>query len=159
MLFNRLLHATLFVLAGRGVLADVELVTPASGATLAGGAMTLTWQDDGTLPALVAIAAADIVLCTGTNAAVQTLYTIAGGVPLGTETSLAVTIPITIGASGQYFIKFLSTTADGYVVTTYSDRFILTGMTGSVVANTGLAVTGPAGTTPAAALTETAAAT
>lgn len=139
--------------------ADVQLVTPASGATLAGGAVTLQWKDSGLEPALVAIAAADIVLCTGTNAAPQQLTTLAGAVALGSLTSFAVTIPVTIGTSGQYFLKFVSTTGQGSVVITYSDRFTLTGMTGTVPANSGLAVTGPAGTTPAAALTETAVAT
>lgn len=139
--------------------ADVELTSPASGSSLAGGAVTLEWQDSGANPALVAIKAADIVLCTGTDAAVQTLYTLAGSVAMGTISSLSVTIPLTIGATGQYFLKFVETTAEGNVLTTYSDRFTLTGMTGTTVANTGLAAAGPAGTTPAAALLETAAAT
>lgn len=141
------------------VFADVELTSPASGASLAGGAVTLEWKDSGALPTLAAISVADIILCTGTDAAPQLLDTLAGSVPMGTTTSLAVTIPLTIGTNGQYFIKFVETTAAGSVVTTYSDRFTLTSMTGTTVANTGLAASGPAGTTPAAALLESAAAT
>lgn len=139
--------------------ADVQLISPASGSSVAGGAVTLQWQDSGANPALVAIAAADIILCTGTDLAPVTLLTLAGSVPLGKTTSLAVTIPVTIGATGQYFIKFVETTGGGSVVTTYSDRFTLTGMTGTAMANVGLAAAGPLGTTPAAALLETAAAT
>lgn len=156
-MLSHILITFLYVL--KSTLADVQLVSPASGASIAGGAVTLKWQDSGAKPALVAIKAADIILCTGTNAAPQLLDTVAAAVPLGSTTSLAVTIPLTIGATGQYFFKFVSTTAGGQVVTTFSNRFTLTGMTGTVVANTGLAAVGPAGTTPPAALTETAAAT
>lgn len=141
------------------VLADVELTNPASGDSLSGGQVTLDWTDSGAYPALAAISVADIILCTGTNASPQLLYTLAGSVPMGTTKTLSVTIPVTIGSTGQYFLKFVETTALGVVVITFSDRFTLTSMTGTVVANTGLAASGPAGTTPAAALLETAAAT
>ncbi|BFZ54523.1 Cell wall synthesis protein kre9 precursor [Savitreella phatthalungensis] len=140
----------LFALVGAAV-ADVLLTSPAAGSSLAGGSITLQWTDSGALPALSSLKNADIVLCTGTNTNIQTLLTVAGAVALNTRTSLTVTIPPTIGTTGQYFLKFISTTTSGLVVTTFSSRFTLTGMTGTLVANTGLSNGGPAGTTPAGA--------
>ena len=100
---------------------DVSVVSPAAGASIPGGAVTLTWTDSGANPLLAAIKVADIQLCTGTNAAIvsqsqseqrtsqkdltdcikQLLTTLAAAVPMGAETSLAMTIPVTIGANGQ----------------------------------------------------------
>lgn len=71
---------------------------------------------------------------------------------MSTKTSQQVTIPATLGTNGQYFIKFVETTSTGQVVITYSARFTLTGMTGSLVANSGLSNDAPPGSTPAAAL-------
>ena len=55
------------VLCARLVSADVKLTFPAPGASVAAGTLSLQWQDSGALPRLSSIAAADIVLCTGSD--------------------------------------------------------------------------------------------
>ena len=149
MLFGTLFSLLLFSWL-RTATADIQLTNPASAASIPGGAVILKWQDSGKLPALSSIKVADIILCTGSNGAPLTLYTLAGAVPISTITQLSVTIPLTLGTSGQYFIKFVSTTTNGIVVITYSNRFQLTGMTGTAAAGTSQPAVGPSGTTPAA---------
>lgn len=60
-------------LAAGVVLADVKLTSPAAGASVVAGTISLQWQDSGALPALSSIATADIVLCTGTNSNIVSL--------------------------------------------------------------------------------------
>lgn len=96
------------------------------------------------------LCAAYFALLTENSTLQQALYTLNGGVPMSSKTSQQVTIPASLGTNGQYFIKFVETTTTGQVVVTYSGRFTLTGMIGSLVASTGLSTNAPPGTTPAA---------
>lgn len=54
--------------------ADVEFITPAAGASIAAGTMTVTWQDSGVTPPLSELTLTDLqLLVGGNNAGVNTV--------------------------------------------------------------------------------------
>ncbi|MCJ1319938.1 hypothetical protein MMC15_005274 [Xylographa vitiligo] len=121
------------------VIADVEFLTPAPGASEpAGSTITATWQDSKNAPALTSLAGYTILLMVGgdTDATSQQVPTvpaaIAGNHNLGT--SITFTVPVTGGPPDKnaYFLKITSApTSGGGTVVNYSQRFSVSGMTGA----------------------------
>lgn len=116
--------------------ADVEFTVPAAGASVPGGtAFTVTWQDSGVAPSISDLTAYQLFLESGSNTAPQQLYqfTLANGGVFSAGSTVTVTVPTDTGGSttNAYFLKIISTAAAGGTVTNYSNRFTLTGMTGT----------------------------
>jgi len=130
----RSFNALVFLLGSiPSVFADVKFTIPAAGQTYpAATALTVTWADSGTAPAIADLSTYTLFLCTGSNASPTQLMAlgVAGTVSAGT---IAVTIPTTAGAvtpKNAYFLKMISAGTAGGTVINYSNRFSLTGMTG-----------------------------
>jgi len=133
----RLLTLLAFVLPL--VVADVEFLTPAPGATeTAGSTVTVSWQDSSNAPLLTSLAGYTIFLMVGgdTDATSQQVLTvpaaIAGNHNLGT--SITFSVPVTAGPPDKnaYFLKITSAPLSGTgTVVNYSQRFSVSGMTGA----------------------------
>ncbi|KAK5111671.1 hypothetical protein LTR62_004776 [Meristemomyces frigidus] len=132
-------------------IADVEVTSPAAGASIPAGAMTVTWQDSGTAPALTALTTYTIQLVVGGNdASTQTpLYTVANAGLFSAGSTVTATIPAGLAGStaNGYFLKFTSVASEGGTVINYSSRFTMTGMTGTTPATALTAITALGGST------------
>ncbi|KAK9449853.1 uncharacterized protein V1518DRAFT_414852 [Limtongia smithiae] len=128
----------------RDVYADVEFLTPVSGESYsADDTFQITWQESGDVPALSTVTTTSIILCTGSNDDIVQLSTLVDGESLSSlDGGLNVTLNAAVAADGTYFIKMQSIISTGYVIN-YSDRFTLTGMTGSQEASDGGSTTAP----------------
>ncbi|KAJ9502585.1 Cell wall synthesis protein kre9 precursor [Exophiala xenobiotica] len=132
-------------------LADVLVTTPAAGATTASLTLAVEWEDSGNAPKISNLASYQLFLCAGGNDEANYIQ-LATLVATGDYTdgnSVSVTLTPGIGANVQnaYFLKFISAATGGTVIN-FSDRFSLTGMTGTFPAavTAGLkTVTGTAG--------------
>ncbi|KAK9454717.1 hypothetical protein V1511DRAFT_500792 [Dipodascopsis uninucleata] len=127
--------------------AEIEVTVPVAGTTYSPSVFTITWADDGTSPSLSELSTVTIMLCTGLDSAMNCFATLYSSVPLSSFTGNTLTTAITpsVGADGVYFLQFTAdVTAGGYIIN-YSDRFILTGMTGTLAPTYGGSYSGPAG--------------
>ncbi|KAL9101003.1 MAG: hypothetical protein Q9163_003688 [Psora crenata] len=117
------------------VLADIRFTSPAAGATIAGGrTLTIEWEDSGEDPPLSELTTYELFLCAGGNDP-DSFQPLAPIVPQGrfsTGNSATGTTQVNLGGSDKnaYFLKMMSAAPGGTVIN-YSDRFTLTGMTGS----------------------------
>ncbi|KAK9363140.1 hypothetical protein V1504DRAFT_401644 [Lipomyces starkeyi] len=123
------------------VFADVQFLTPKAGVSYpvsAATPLTVTWLDSGTVPTFADLSTASLVLCSMSDASqihcFSNTFFFQAQALSGFDGTYTATIPPTMssqGANGQYFLQMTSLiTAGGYVVN-YSDRFNLTGMTGT----------------------------
>ncbi|MCJ1286981.1 hypothetical protein MMC26_006328 [Xylographa opegraphella] len=128
----------LLVLVLPFVIADVEFVAPAPGASeQAGSTITATWQDSKHAPALTSLAGYTILLMVGgdtdaTSVGFQTLDNLAAR--LTKMFPVATSPDITAGPPDKnaYFLKITSApTSGGGTVVNYSQRFSVSGMTGA----------------------------
>jgi len=140
-----------FVALSPFALADVEFTSPAAGASLPAGAITITWKDSGTSPAISQLTTYTLSLMVGGN-------TDSNSLPLTTITTNgdfssgnSVTGTISPGLAGStkngFYLKMISVAKEGGTVINYSDRFTLTGMTGTTPAADEEAVTALGGST------------
>ncbi|KAK9470693.1 Ser-Thr-rich glycosyl-phosphatidyl-inositol-anchored membrane family-domain-containing protein [Dipodascopsis tothii] len=151
------------------VYADIEFLTPkASKAYDAADALAITWQDSGDAPSMDDLTTTTIILCTGSNDDITALQTLVNGVTLSTlEDVYDATIDTTVATDGEFFLQMTSIISTGGYVINYSDRFNLTGMTGTTEAEDGGDTSAPSrqisgytsGTTAAATATGTLVAT
>ncbi|KAI1609331.1 hypothetical protein EDD37DRAFT_612858 [Exophiala viscosa] len=116
------------------VLADVEVTGPEAGDTITGLKLSITWKDSGTSPALSDLASYQLFLCAGGNKDsnyIQLATLVADG-DYTTGDSVDVTLTAGWGADVEnaYFLKFISAATGGTVIN-FSDRFTLSGMTGT----------------------------
>ncbi|KAK9317515.1 hypothetical protein V1522DRAFT_360715 [Lipomyces starkeyi] len=118
------------------VFADVQFLTPKAGVSYpvsAATPLTVTWQDSGTVPTFADLSTASLKLCGMSDASQFNCFSFLFQAQAlsGFGGTYTATIPIAQGANGQYFLQMTSLiTAGGYVIN-YSDRFNLTGMTGT----------------------------
>lgn len=132
---SALVAATLAVSA----LAAPQITTPAAGASLpvtAATQITVEWKDDGEAPKISALQSFTLQLIVGGNTDADSLPVTAGtSTTFGSATSakLAVTPGMADEVKNGFYIKMMSVATQGGIVTTYSDRFTLTGMTGSTL--------------------------
>ncbi|TGO36380.1 hypothetical protein BHYA_0126g00060 [Botrytis hyacinthi] len=120
---------------------------PAAGAVeTAATPFTVTWADNGDAPAIADITTYQLDLCAGssTGADLAVIYPVTASAALGSTVSTSVTVPAARGSSvtNAYFMRMIATTASG-TVTVYSNRFSISGMTGTFAAP--YTITGTAG--------------
>ncbi|KAK9479734.1 hypothetical protein V1514DRAFT_290807 [Lipomyces japonicus] len=115
------------------VYADVEFLTPAASDSYAASSLVITWQDSDLVPSLDDLVSTTIILCTGPNTDIVPLQELANEVSLSSlGESYSVTITPSLAANGLFYLQMTSTISSGGYVINYSDRFYLTGMTGSL---------------------------
>ncbi|KAK4693390.1 hypothetical protein P7C71_g4002, partial [Lecanoromycetidae sp. Uapishka_2] len=130
--------------------ADVEFTSPSAGATEAGGqVLKVEWKESGTSPPISDLQTYQLFLCAGGNDATSfiQLAPIAANGQFSTGNAASGTVSVSIGGPDKnaYFLKMISAAAGG-TVTNYSDRFTLTGMTGTFPANVEAGIAGITGT-------------
>ncbi|KAI4148750.1 MAG: hypothetical protein L6R39_002707 [Caloplaca ligustica] len=122
------------------VFADVQFTSPAAGATLqAGKPITAKWKDSGDGTALTDLKTYTLFLCAGGNdqdSFIQLAPINANG-QFSTGNEASATVAASIGGPDKnaYFLKILSVGSTGAQVINYSDRFTLSGMTGTFPSN------------------------
>ncbi|KAI9049941.1 hypothetical protein LZ554_006088 [Drepanopeziza brunnea f. sp. 'monogermtubi'] len=144
------LHFLALAISLPWVAADVKFTVPAAGASIPGGtAFTVTWADSGNAPALADLTSYTLFLFSGSNAVPAQLLNLKAAT-FAAGNTISVIVPVGTGATGTnvYFLGMLSVATAGGTVWNYSNRFTLTGMTGTfsatVMANNKL-VTGTTG--------------
>ncbi|KAK9320755.1 hypothetical protein V1517DRAFT_328395 [Lipomyces orientalis] len=116
------------------VFADLEFVTPSAGESYsAANVLTITWQDDGQSPSLADMSTTTLMLCGNTDLTTfDCFYHILPiGTPLPPGNTYAWDIPAAQAADGQYFLQMTPALTTGGYMVIYSNRFTLTGMTGT----------------------------
>ncbi|KAH8805608.1 Ser-Thr-rich glycosyl-phosphatidyl-inositol-anchored membrane family-domain-containing protein [Xylogone sp. PMI_703] len=132
------------------VIADVSITAPAAGASVPGGTtFTITWTDSNSAPSISDLTSYQIFLYSGSNAAPAQLYSLGQGT-FANGNSFTATVPVGVGGTGTnaYFIGIMSTATAGGTITNFSNRFTMTGMTGTfsqAVKDALATVTGTAG--------------
>ncbi|KAM3082026.1 Cell wall synthesis protein kre9 precursor [Clarireedia jacksonii] len=132
----RLSQAFLLTAPAHLAFAYPEFTVPAAGASVAADtAFTITWKDNGNSPSISDLASYQLWLYAGTNASPQPIYEIAsaGTFSSSTPESTSATIPASKGGelTNAYFLCIIATATAGGTVTSYSNRFSISGMTGS----------------------------
>jgi len=115
------------------VLAAVEITVPSAGASVPNTGFTITWVESGSTPSVTDLTGYNLYLYTGPNTApVIVGPVLASDTTSPTPASITVTIPAGLGGSttNAYFLGMVSKVAGG-TVTNYSNRFTITGMTGT----------------------------
>ena len=142
---NMRLHLfTLLAALSPYALADVKFTIPAAGATVAVGTLSVTWTDSGTAPALSTLSSYTLDVMVGGNDA-ATMAAVASIDATGlftTGNTASGVVPATaagLSANG-FFLRMISTSSEGGTVTNYSDRFSISGMTGTTPAAEAAAV-------------------
>lgn len=121
----------------RAAFADVSITKPTSGNTYTalGGSVSveLAWEDDlgsdDDAASLTNAASFTIVLCTGPNSDIKAVATLTEGLA-NTVTSYTADIAASDAPDGTYFFQVYAVFTLGYTIH-YSNRFKLSGMTGS----------------------------
>lgn len=123
------------------VFCDLEIESPLAGASYTGtGTIPVKWTDNGDYPEMKDITAMSFLLCTGSNSDIECFYTAAQNqnpATLNGQYNLAVTPARSKASNGQFFIQVYCATKDGGHAIHYSERFTLTGMTGTLKASSG----------------------
>ncbi|KAF2091626.1 hypothetical protein K490DRAFT_70429 [Saccharata proteae CBS 121410] len=116
-------------------LADVSFTSPAAGAPVAGLTITTDWTDDGTSPLISDLKTYELFLCTGGNSPDEIVQVApieaAGDFATGNTASAAIAATLGGNLPNAYFLRMISTAANGQQVTSYSSRFTLPSMTGT----------------------------
>ncbi|KAK5133792.1 hypothetical protein LTR08_007221 [Meristemomyces frigidus] len=132
-------------------LADVEFTSPAAGASVAVGTISVAWKDSGVAPALSTFTSYTLTLIVGGNDATTqlplTAIEAAGLFTTGNTASGTVAAGLAGPTVNGYFLKMVSTSSDGGTVINYSSRFSMPGMTGTTPAANADAVTALDGAT------------
>ncbi|KAI9756310.1 MAG: hypothetical protein M4579_003902 [Chaenotheca gracillima] len=131
--------------------ADVQFTSPAAGASVAGGnTVTVQWKDSGDTPKLAQLQSYQLFLMSGSNDEPYQLASITDQGQFSKGNKASGTIQIGVGAStpkNAYFLKMISVATQGGTVINYSDRFSLTGMTGTFPPDVVKSLKGVTGTT------------
>ncbi|KAL8682305.1 MAG: hypothetical protein Q9224_005670 [Gallowayella concinna] len=136
MLIRSLLVATILQVT----VADIQFTSPAAGTTLtAGKPITAKWKDSGDGTALTDLTTYTLFLCAGGNdvASIIQLAPINANGQFSAGNEASATVAATLGGSDKnaYFLKIQSVGPKGAQVINYSDRFTISGMTGSFTEN------------------------
>jgi hypothetical protein len=133
--------------------ADVTVVLPIGGRTFeaSGGSVPITigWIDDQSFPDLSKnVKSYTISLVSGPNSKIEAIATLAYNVSPDDLTvdgiiyKYTLNIPADVAASGVFFIQVFASGSFGYTIH-YSDRFTISGLTGTLTPTTAGAVTTP----------------
>ena len=131
----RLLLLSLLAALAPYTLADVQITSPAAGESIPAGSVTVKWEDTGEAPTLAQLGSYTLSLVVGgddESDALQ-LATLGAG-SFTTENSATGTIDPSLASSlkNGFYLKMMSTAKDGGTVTNYSNRFTITGLTGTI---------------------------
>ncbi|KAK9366422.1 hypothetical protein V1509DRAFT_279215 [Lipomyces kononenkoae] len=131
------------------VFGDVQFTIPQGGASYeATTPLAITWQDNGNTPTFAALSTATLKLCGMADATTINCFAFLfqGASLTGFGGTYTVNFPLAQAANGQFFFQMTSILSAGGYVINYSDRFNLTGMTGTTqfvyIANTAGPATG-----------------
>jgi len=148
-MFSRAIFSFAALAAAPSVLATVFMTSPIASTTCtAGTPCTISWQDDGTAPNLVAFGAADVGLWVGNSQQQTMLQPIQQAVNVATNSGIQFTPLASAGPNGNfYFIKFISEAGKdpnnaANPAEAFSAKFTLTGMTGSFNASVSSQIAG-----------------
>lgn len=123
------------------VFGDISITSPAAGATFTSSStITIEIADTAASPSFAQIAAVTVLLCTGPNADINCFYTGIKGetlAALGTSIPFPITPAKALASNGLFYFQIYSTTTTGGDTIHYSERFSLTGMTGTLQATSG----------------------
>ncbi|KXL44687.1 hypothetical protein M433DRAFT_162285 [Acidomyces richmondensis BFW] len=140
-----------FIALSPFALADVQFTSPAAGASLPAGSITVTWKDSGTSPAISQLTTYTLTLMVGGNTDSNSLplTTITANGDFSSGNSITGTISPGLAGSTKngFYLKMISVAKEGGTIINYSDRFTLTGMTGTTPAVYEEAVTALGGST------------
>ncbi|KAL8806750.1 MAG: hypothetical protein Q9182_001148 [Xanthomendoza sp. 2 TL-2023] len=136
MLIRSLLVLTILQLT----VANVQFTSPAAGTTLtAGKPITAKWKDSGDGTALTDLTTYTLFLCAGGNddASFINLAPINANGQFSTGNEASATVAATLGGNDKnaYFLKMQSVGPKGTQLINYSDRFSISGMTGTFPPN------------------------
>ncbi|CCH46933.1 Cell wall synthesis protein [Wickerhamomyces ciferrii] len=125
-----------FLIFISSVIADVSISSPSAGKSYAVSGSTVSveveWTESNAEPTLDDIESMSFVICTGPNSDINGLQTIKKATSDElSDKKITLSIPADVGASGSYYIQIYSTTKDDGYTINYSQRFKLTGMTGT----------------------------
>ncbi|KAK5127764.1 hypothetical protein LTR85_004880 [Meristemomyces frigidus] len=157
----RLHRSTITLLAAATItpsaLAYPVFSTPAAGASVPAGTISVAWTDSGS-PAISTLTTYTLTLIVGGNDDATQLPLTAieaqGEFSTGNTASGTVTAGLAGSTANGFFLKMVSVSSDGGTITTYSDRFTMTGMTGTTPATYLDAVTALDGSTAGPALVD-----
>lgn len=117
----------------RPIRSDVSISLPNKSQTFTVSGSTVSvqvsWLDSGTSPNIQNVESYSFLLCTGSNSGIVAVTKLAEQQTLASNTYTA-SIPASAGASGVYFIQIYAVYPGGHTIH-YSNRFQLSGMTGT----------------------------
>lgn len=145
-MFTSILAATIAASLAPQALANLYITSPVASTTCqAGQNCPVSWNDDGTTPALGTIGACTVGLYVGSQQTQILLQTL-GDVDVSQQASASFTPDATVGGNSDlYFLRFTSVNyMDGaYPYEGFSAKFTLTGMTGTFNATEQSLMTAP----------------
>ncbi|KAM3419872.1 hypothetical protein BST61_g3201 [Cercospora zeina] len=133
-------------------LADVKFTTPAAGATISAGSISIKWDDSGNTPRLSDLTTYQIQLMQGGNddgtSVALAVLSAKGAHSAGTSAVGTIDPTISGNVKNSFYLKMTSVAKEGGQVINFSDRFSISGLTGTAPASVVTAmksVTGSAG--------------
>jgi hypothetical protein len=132
-----------------GTRADYSISSPAAGQTFAASTpITIKFEDDGSVPAMTDLTSTQVLLCTGSNSAITCFSKSIVGTFTPSESTTSYDANLasltSLGSNGRYFFQLYSVGSGGSTIH-YTERFTLTGMTGTTKATDGGDTTPPTG--------------
>ncbi|KAL2043825.1 hypothetical protein N7G274_003345 [Stereocaulon virgatum] len=131
-------------------LADVQFTFPTAGAREVGNtAVYIAWKESGKGPAISSFDKYNLSLCAGGNSpgSYAEIMLVTEGGYFAAGNNAADTVPAEIGESIQYaYFYSMNSSSPGGIVVNFSDRFSLSGMTGSFPPNVRQGAQGLTGT-------------
>lgn len=112
--------------------ADISFTSPAGGSTQDSSGITVEWKDSGHAPALSDLTTFNLFLCSGDDAHILPLVTLAQNQLVATSSKLSFPVPPNVGdtTKNAYFLKIEAVAAAGGTVQNFSDRFSMKNMAG-----------------------------
>ncbi|CAK4030807.1 Cell wall synthesis KRE9 [Lecanosticta acicola] len=134
MRFSDLLFATL-LLAPANVVAWVKFTSPAAGADLSTGSVTISWEDSGDSPSIDDLTTYTLQLMVGgnsdSNSLALTTITSTGTFSSGNSVKGTIVAGSAGPTANGFYFKMTSVAKEGGTIENYSDRFSIPSMTGT----------------------------
>jgi hypothetical protein len=143
--------------------AGITFSSPAAGATVPAGTVTITWADDSTSPSISELSTYTLQLIVGGNDATTQLplTTLANNGEFSSGNTISATISAGLAGNTKngFFLKMTAVVSSGGTAVYYSDRFTMSGMTGTTATTYANAVPDSATSVPSSTVSTAAAAT